>query len=346
MSSFSGYVAYVRYTAGTSKGQTARDTLINDPFQLGNVDVNYTGDRVVESLTAGTGNVLAWTPFVHGAFPVGDPAVLYDARVTHSDGTAPTYLYIKAEDGKLYTTDAYTTEYTASAGDKVAYVYDNIVIPQEKLATVKADVQGIPLLAHARRVAIYFSQMAAFQAKTDMGLDLGQQLAEQAVGRLEYEIDTEITDLLASMAQENIDEGTYTELTWSKQLPVGVSKFEHYNGFTETIEDARRLIYDATKRFNPNWMLISSSVLPVLTFIRGFDAAPRGSVNGPYLAGTLAGLKVYVTPNLAAGKFVVGVNGTNMEGRAAVFAPYMAVVPTMLLQNADGGTSQGLKNIA
>ena len=30
------------------------------------------------------------------------------------------------------------------------------------------------------------SQMAAYQAKTDYGLDLGDQLAEKAVGQLAY----------------------------------------------------------------------------------------------------------------------------------------------------------------
>ena len=32
------------------------------------------------------------------------------------------------------------------------------------------------------------SQIAAFQAKTDYGMDLGDQLAEKAVGELSYKI--------------------------------------------------------------------------------------------------------------------------------------------------------------
>ena len=37
----------------------------------------------------------------------------------------------------------------------------------------------------------------------------------------------------------------------------------------------------------------------------------------------------------------MGVNGDDMMSSAAVYAPYMAIVPTQLLQYADGGTSQG-----
>ena len=196
-------------------------------------------------------------------------------------------------------------------------------------------MEAMPLVAKARRVAVYFSQIAAFQAKSDYGLDLGDQLAEKAIGQLAYEIDTEITNMLIDNAEESDD------LIWSKTLGIGVSKAEHYEGFSEIIEIGRQKIYDKTKRFAPNYMLCASNVLPILSFLKGFTAAPAGKINGPCFAGTLNGLKVFVTPNIAAGKFVLGVNGDDMMSSAAVYAPYMAVVPTQLLQYADGGNSQG-----
>lgn len=82
---------------------------------------------------------------------------------------------------------------------------------------IKAEMKSIALQAKARRLSIYYSSIAAFQAKTDYGFDLGDQLAEQAVGELSFEIDTEIIGLLDEMA------GTAAAaLTWSKTLPVGV----------------------------------------------------------------------------------------------------------------------------
>lgn len=82
-----------------------------------------------------------------------------------------------------------------------------------------------------------------YQAKTDYGVDLGDQLAEKAVGELSYEIDTEVTNMLVENAGE-----VRAELTWSKTLPIGVSKSEHYEGFTEILEIAKQHIYDATKK--------------------------------------------------------------------------------------------------
>ena len=59
-------------------------------------------------------------------------------------------------------------------------------------------------------------------------------------------------------------------------------------------------------------MIIASNVLPILTFIPGFTAAPAGQVNGPYFAGTLNSLRVYVSPAMAKGTFCIGCNGDDM----------------------------------
>jgi hypothetical protein len=207
-------------------------------------------------------------------------------------------------------------------------------------------MKSIPLLAKARRIAVYYSQIAAFQAKTDYGFDLGDQLAEKAVGQLSYEIDTEVVNLLDKTAGPNPTTipgatGATTTLTLSRNHNVGVSKAEHYEGFSEVIEIGRQIIYDRTKRFAPNYMIIASDVLPILTFMKGFKAAPAGQINGPYFAGTLNSLKVFVSPAIEPGRFLLGVNGDDMMSSVAVYAPYMAIVPTQLLQYADGGTSQG-----
>ena len=134
---------------------------------------------------------------------------------------------------------------------------------------------------------------------------------------LSFEIDTEIVDLLVKNAAED------TDLTWSKTLPVGVSKAEHYQGFLEVVGMAQQKIYDRTKRFSPDYMLIASNILPVLRFINGFKEASATNINGPYFCGTLAGLKVFVSPSIEQGKFAFGVNKGALEATAAVYAPYM-----------------------
>lgn len=333
MSSISGFITYIKYTAGSNKGATTQGTVFNSPFGLGNVDVNYTSQNVVEGVTTFTSGTtkVAWHPVVAGTIRALD---VDGNEVSDPEGTA----WTAAADGTI-TAGAYKSGKSATDVAKIAYVYDNVKIPQNDLPILNAEMESIPLFAKARRIAIYYSQIAAFQAKTDYGFDLGDQLAEKAVGQLQYEIDTEVVNLLAENAAED------AELVWSKTLPVGVSKAEHYEGFSEVVAIARQKIYDATKRFMPNYMVCASNLLPVLGFIKGFTAAPAGQVNGPYFAGTLDGLKVFVSPSLAAGKFFVGVNGDDLMTSAAVYAPYMPVVPTQLLGYADGAMSQGFSTM-
>ena len=350
MSSMSGYVTYIEYVAGTTKGETTQGDLFNSPFKLGNVDPNYTSNAVVEVAAAGADFTPVWTPIAAGAFTtiiVDGTEVEYDPRETYTDAEMATiahkdYKSVASADGAV-TFGNFTNGAIPSASvvaGKVAYKYDNITVPQNDLPTLKAEIKSIPLLAKARRIAVYYSQIAAFQATTDYGINLGDQLAEKAVGQLSYEIDTEVTDLLIKTAG-----APDAALVWSKTLPIGVNKRDHYAGFSEVISLAAQKIYDRTKRFQPTYMLASSGVMPILNMMDGFTAASTANINGPYFAGTLNGLKVFVTPNMdttgTVAKFCVGVNGSDMMSSVAVYAPYMPIVPTQLLQFSDGLTTQG-----
>lgn len=153
------------------------------------------------------------------------------------------------------------------------------------------------------------------------------------------EIDTEIVNLLVKNAEE------VPALEWSRTLPVGVSKRDHYAGFAEVIEMGSQHIYDKTQKHAANYMIISSSIKPILVLMDGFKAASSAKVNGPYYCGELNGVKVYVSPAIESGKFVLGYNGGDMVTSAAVFAPYMAIVPTQLLGFADGAMSQGFSTL-
>lgn len=190
MTSFSGYVNYIQYQYGEAKGDIEQGDRIADPFGFQNNTAKnfdkYTSAQVVtEALTEGTGaQTLSWTPVAHGLDYNAFISTYADAHVISTGGTK-TYVYI-SDDGKLYTDAAKASQYTVVSGDKLAYFYDNVVIPQNKLPTVKAVMKSIPLLAHARRIAVYFSQIAAFQAKTDYGFDLSDALAERAVSELSY----------------------------------------------------------------------------------------------------------------------------------------------------------------
>ena len=60
----------------------------------------------------------------------------------------------------------------------------------------------------------------------------------------------------------------------------------------------------------------------------------------------VSGAKVRsVSPSIDENRFFFGVNGSDLQTSAGVYAPYMAIVPTQLLGFADGTMSQGFSTM-
>ena len=177
----------VNYVAGTTKGETTVKDLFNNPFQLGDaaydaatdsytnkakMDSRYTSNAVVESATGDGSKVkfdLMWEALVDD-----ETHRLVNGKVTVA-GTATTDYTAATVDG--VTSITFASAPANNAEIKIAYFYDNIIIPQKTLPTLKAEMKSIPLIARARRIAIYYSQIAAFQSKTDYGLNKFRSLA-------------------------------------------------------------------------------------------------------------------------------------------------------------------------
>lgn len=136
-------------------------------------------------------------------------------------------------------------------------------------------------------------------------------------------------------------------------------------GFAKKIQEAKMAVYKQTGRYMPNWMLVSPGMLPVLTFVPGFSASSSGMANGPFVAGQIDGMKVIVSPMLmeeegtqvvidpvagttaeATGVCYLGVLGNDGATAVGYYAPYIPIVPTQLIQFADGTTQQGLTTLA
>jgi hypothetical protein len=142
MSSFSGYLTYLQYGLGEAKGGAGGvdaegnlNTVTQDPFVWSAMTedrAKYTGEAVVETIT--TEGQVSWTPVV------GD--------VEKKNGEK----WEKVEVADLV------------VGDVVRYHYNNQVVPQAKLPTMVGKMKGIALQARARRIAVNYSQFAAFQS--------------------------------------------------------------------------------------------------------------------------------------------------------------------------------------
>lgn len=341
MTSITGYVTYLRYTLGVEKGEGTKGRVINAHHRFGTMDenrINYTADRVVDTITEGMTKV-AWHP------------VNLDAGFAFLD--ADNNIITREVNGKKVPAGVLNADGTFEAPEgavRVRYAYDNIIVPQlgkgnGEIPTLTAEMTHIQLHAHARRIAVYYSQIAAFQAKTDYGYDLGEQLSAQAQGELAYEIDTEGVMLLKKGAEFDGQLAFASYEVDASANTTYISRSQYYEQFNEIIARAKKIIYQRTQKYAPNYMVVGANILTILPYVKGWSAAPAGTVNGPYYAGTVDGLKVYVTPSIGENEFFFGVNGSDLQTAAAVYAPYMAIVPTQLLGFSDGAMTQGFSTM-
>ncbi len=156
MTSFTGYISYMEFALGNDADFS---NPVQNPFTYGLMTedrMRYTSNAVVETVTL-VGNkatlgfkgiILNGNKLANGTVIKGTEAVEYTAE--------------KKETGLV---EINVTGAGATDTVKVSYEYDNQVIPtQNELPTVKARMSGITLTAKARRIAIEYSQFAAFQS--------------------------------------------------------------------------------------------------------------------------------------------------------------------------------------
>ena len=109
--------------------------------------------------------------------------------------------------------------------------------------------------------------------------------------------------------------GNVEVLSQHRTLPEGWSKFQYYNSVVDESEAlANAVIYKNTKRFRPNFIMMSSDLLPVFVFTRHFEQNPCIRLNGIYIAGKYRNLPVLVSPTLDRGQMIWGVNETLSSG--------------------------------
>lgn len=164
--------------------------------------------------------------------------------------------------------------------------------------------------------------MAAYQAKTEYGNDLGKSLEKVAIGTLKWDIDTEIAVELYKNAADAV--AVLGLQPFNVTPRVGVSLSQHLEGFVFYLNLLKTYIYEVTQRFFPTYMLCGTDVWNILKFVKGWKGNNAKSVNGPFVAGSLDELTVIVSPTVGKKEFVLGVNDGDFETSAAVYCPYMA----------------------
>lgn len=332
LESKAGMISYLRFTYGSDKGQTTAGTMFNNSLYTGRSD-QYYSSRVINEEAVANGVNFEYVPIL----PQTVQVTLPDGTVYTDDGTGN---LVNPVNGSTVGTINYATGAFACAtaidGTTAVYEYNNEQVPDLKVPEINMSLAQIPIFAKSRKLAAYWGFDAAYDLKQQYGAEILDVMSAQAAGEIAHEIDTEICTKLVNLAAAG------PELTWSKIPPHGVNIVDHYDSFWVRITEGAKLVFNATQRVQPNFIVCGSNVSAVLECMRNFDATGASDAVGPHFIGTLGGrYKCYVVPLLDPDVFVLGYKGTNFLETGFVYAPYIPIASTDILVPADFRGQQG-----
>lgn len=350
-----GIINYIKYTAGSSKGNTRANDTWATTFNYTGSDSQYTQQSitsqpltyVVDGVDASVLNfVLPWKPVVPGSvkLTIGEGAtaiIAVDAPASRTIvGSGANALGVTS--GTInYDTGVVSINYADNVAAGTAAVadwtYNNEYAPVD-VPEINLSIESIPVLARSRKLKALWSFDAAYEMQKEYGQDLNGLLAAQAAAEIAHEIDVEILDDLYNMAFVSVGQPV---VTWSAEVPVGVSQAQHFESLKTTFNRASNRIFQNTKRAMGNFAVVGTNVATVLESTPSFKASDLGSNVGPYLLGTWGGFKIYKNPFYAPDAFVIGYKGNNLFDAGYCYAPYMPVATTQMLMLADFQGQQG-----
>ena len=332
LESKAGMISYLRFTYGTDKSPVQAGQMFNNSLYTGRSEATYSSREIVEEPIA-DGASLDFVPVLPGT------VTITDSTGTFVDNGVGGFTNVATGQTVQNATINYATGAISLNGltDATAnYEYNNEQVPDLKVPEINMSLAQIPIFAKSRKLAAYWGFDAAYDLRQQYGTEILDVMSAQAAGEIAHEIDTEIVMKLVQGAAAG------PELTGSKVAPVGVSVVDHYDSFWVRLTEGAKIIFNATQRVQPNFIVCGSNVSAVIECMRNFDGTGATDAVGHHFFGTLGGrYKCYVVPLLDPDVFVLGYKGTNFLETGFVYAPYMPVLSTDILMPADFRGQQG-----
>lgn len=169
-----------------------------------------------------------------------------------------------------------------------------------KVPEIQIQIASIPIIAQSRKLKALYAFDSMFVLQKEYGADINALLNTQVAAEIVHEIDGEImNDLLRQAGLQN--EG------WSRKVPVGISKPDHYESFMNTLVVGSNKIFGATKRAQGTFLIAGLDVASVIETARQFKPANVASgIVGPHVIGTIGQFTVIKNPYYPGSKYLIG----------------------------------------
>lgn len=325
-----GEMRFLKILYGSNKGSVKAGDTMFSMFQGGNGETAYSSDEVdseyvTASGTSISGN-LAWLPVVPGSVKL--TVGLNEATDDGKGNLVGTSISAGTID---YSTGAYSVTLKAApdASDEVYfnYRYNNMDVPVQA-PEVNLKIEVAPIIAKSRKLKTLYSFDAAFDMTKDYGMQINNELVAYTATNIKHEIDGEIMGDLLRIASAKA-------VQWDATPRDGISLRDHNESFYNKVVEAGNNIFDATKLANGSWIITGMDGANIIETLPRFR--PSGVVNpvGPHLVGYLGNMPVYKDPFYPTDAFLVGWRGTGLFDAGYLYCPYMPIMTTQLIMDAN-----------
>lgn len=327
-----GEVRYLKVVYGSDKGRVKAGDTIFSPLKVeANTNYNYTAD-VVEGEPVATQSVggsnevsLSWTPIIPGTVEILDNTGVVkfkdDGKGNIVDATS------SANSGTINYATGMVKSTTALTDMMANYYYDNVTSPTQ-VPEMKIQMASTPIIAKSRKLKASYSMDASFDLSQDYGMDINNEIVTYTAAQIKNEIDGEILADLLRVA-------TATAQTWSTKVPDGISMRDHYDSFRIKINEGSNAIFQATQLASGSFIVAGMDACNVIESLSNF--IPSGVVKpvGVHLVGHVGTMPVYKNPTYKPTDYVIGYKGVGFMDSGYIYAPYMPIMSTTLLVDAD-----------
>ncbi len=336
-----GIINYIKYTAGSKKGLTAKDSEIASTFNFSGAGKNYTAKEVDSETMVYTyadskvTTTLDWVPVIPESVSIVAGSTTYRDK-----GDGALYNGNTAVSGSSinYTTGVVVLPLAADPSTVTASWYYNNEYAPADVPELDLSIESVLVTAQSRKLKALWAFDAAYEMSKEYGSDINALLAAQATAEIAHEIDIEILDKLYNGAYVSASQPAFA---WDATVPYGVSQAQHFESLKTTFNRGSNQIFQNTKRAMGNFVVVGTNVASVIESTVSFQAAAVGNVVGPHFFGTWGGYKVYKNPFFDPDQFVVGYKGNTLFDAGFTYCPYMPVSTTQMLMLADFKGQQG-----
>lgn len=325
-----GEMRYLKVLYGSNKGSVKAGDTMFSMFHGGNGETAYSSDEVdTEYVTASGSTIsgsLAWLPVVPSSVKLVIGTKEYtDDGAGHITGSGITSGTIDYNSGAFSITLA--SEPSESDDIYFNYRYNNMDVPvQAPEVTLKIEVA--PIIAKSRKLKTIYAFDAAFDMSKDYGMQINNELVTYTASQIKHEIDGEIMGDLLRIASA-------TPVTWDATPRDGISLRDHNESFYNKVVEAGNNIFDATKLANGSYIIVGMDAANIVETLPRFRSSGVIKPTGPHLVGYLGSMPVYKNPFYPADTFLVGWKGNGMFEAGYLYCPYMPIMTTQLIMDAD-----------